>query len=431
MDPLLKAEETDPAVARLTEIETMFVSLVDRGANRQSKFFVVKADGEYLCGKCGYKEKRNPGDPMEKTCPECGAMMHAKSAGTKADQDRQGQGPGGMCVCPKCGYSEAHKTGEQCAEKTCPKCGNKGMVRKVEETAKQVPPADATPDAKREAQQKRAAEFGIQALESNANLSYPKGDPTQLSLYGDPVNLKYPLGREDNKRDRDRIASAVSYFRTNYKGYTEKASQVRVFSRIIEAGLAEGMEISYRDDHPVDKALPGTLKDRMKKNDPEDGDDAESNGSEAGSSSSVSMDEWLEGAAAQVEGLLVDHTIDAALTAEAEANGEPEPPTEKTGECDADTGSGTPSQGGDEPPHDDTTVATERAEKAEREAAELRKQLAAKVKKEREQRAKIAKLKASIGSSTALPTGETTAEPRTQKRVTWGGDLAEQVKDQD
>ena len=71
---------------RLTNIATQFVSLVQRGANRQSKFFVVKAD-------------------------------------------EAGLGPGGECVCTECGHTVPHKTAEQCNEMECPECGGK-MTRK-------------------------------------------------------------------------------------------------------------------------------------------------------------------------------------------------------------------------------------------------------------------------------------------------------------
>jgi len=38
-------------------------------------------------------------------------------------------GPGGLCVCPKCGHSEPHKVGLRCYERNCPKCGSV-MARK-------------------------------------------------------------------------------------------------------------------------------------------------------------------------------------------------------------------------------------------------------------------------------------------------------------
>ena len=33
-------------------------------------------------------------------------------------------GPGGNCVCPKCGHSQPHQRGVPCAQITCPKCGS-------------------------------------------------------------------------------------------------------------------------------------------------------------------------------------------------------------------------------------------------------------------------------------------------------------------
>ena len=33
------------------------------------------------------------------------------------------RGPGGECLCPKCGYLEPHKLGDPCYAKKCPKCG--------------------------------------------------------------------------------------------------------------------------------------------------------------------------------------------------------------------------------------------------------------------------------------------------------------------
>ena len=37
--------------------------------------------------------------------------------------DKPGSGPGGKCVCPKCGYEMEHTTGKACNKTKCPKCG--------------------------------------------------------------------------------------------------------------------------------------------------------------------------------------------------------------------------------------------------------------------------------------------------------------------
>ncbi len=36
-----------------------------------------------------------------------------------------GLGPGGQCVCPKCGYTKPHSRGNPCFNESCPKCGSK------------------------------------------------------------------------------------------------------------------------------------------------------------------------------------------------------------------------------------------------------------------------------------------------------------------
>ena len=34
-------------------------------------------------------------------------------------------GPGGKCVCPKCGYTLTHTRAEPCNKVSCPKCATK------------------------------------------------------------------------------------------------------------------------------------------------------------------------------------------------------------------------------------------------------------------------------------------------------------------
>lgn len=42
---------------------------------------------------------------------------------------QKGMGPGGTCVCPKCGEEVEHEAGKPCTEMSCVKCKEK-MVRK-------------------------------------------------------------------------------------------------------------------------------------------------------------------------------------------------------------------------------------------------------------------------------------------------------------
>ncbi len=41
---------------------------------------------------------------------------------------RPSAGPGGNCICPKCGATTTHQIGVPCYQVSCPKCGTK-LVR--------------------------------------------------------------------------------------------------------------------------------------------------------------------------------------------------------------------------------------------------------------------------------------------------------------
>jgi predicted RNA-binding Zn-ribbon protein involved in translation (DUF1610 family) len=42
--------------------------------------------------------------------------------------NKPGSGPGGNCVCPKCGHKVPHEVNQSCMDVTCPKCGTR-MIR--------------------------------------------------------------------------------------------------------------------------------------------------------------------------------------------------------------------------------------------------------------------------------------------------------------
>lgn len=133
-------------------------------------------------------------------------------------------------------------------------------------TERQVPPADATSEKKRNAQKKRAEKYGIEAWENKGeNLSYPEGDPTTERLFADPVNLKYPLGYDDNKLDPDRANNARARFKQSFARYEKTKSRKVIHTRIVEAQLKAGANPDYNPDDANDKLLPKEVVDKMQK----------------------------------------------------------------------------------------------------------------------------------------------------------------------
>jgi hypothetical protein len=52
-----------------------------------------------------------------------------QGGGSRRGRGRMGgpfaAGPGGSCVCPKCGHKVSHVAGQPCNQKACPKCGTR------------------------------------------------------------------------------------------------------------------------------------------------------------------------------------------------------------------------------------------------------------------------------------------------------------------
>ena len=109
------------------------------------------------CRDCG-DEQIIPSDKIVEDCPECGSdnvedvaekflkdnnLKHDKNNERIKMKTNQGRGnsgggrgrnrggafgPGGFCVCAKCGEKVVHQQGVRCTEVKCPRCGH-SMVR--------------------------------------------------------------------------------------------------------------------------------------------------------------------------------------------------------------------------------------------------------------------------------------------------------------
>jgi hypothetical protein len=284
-----------------------------------------------------------------------------------------------------------------------------------------VPGPEASPEDKRAAQETRASEYGIEALTGpEAALTFPADAPTTLELYGDPVNLKYPLGGTGNTPDPARIRNALARFKQAAGSYAEAASRGKVYGRIVAAALAAGIAVTYDPQDPIDQLLPGELKARLEELN-KAGAGATPTPSPGGTPPSPGSDlsGWLTDMGAKVDALVVDAKLAAALASPqpaAAAAPAPAPAVTKAPAIEA-TGQ-------------QVAKATAELASAAAETAILRQQLDA-------ERAQVARLAKGVGQSVAMPTGERPTVTKTQAGEAkeavsraWrgGGDLAAAVK---
>lgn len=127
-------------------------------------------------------------------------------------------------------------------------------------TSKQiVPAASASTEEKRKAQKERASRFGVEALENKGErLSFPSDGPTDLSQYGDPVNLKFFLDTPERSRN------ARVRFKQFAGTYTQQKSKAVVHERIVRSELRHKIKPSFDENDPLDKLLPKSVKDQIK-----------------------------------------------------------------------------------------------------------------------------------------------------------------------
>jgi len=298
------------------------------------------------------------------------------------------------------------------------------MVKTGNLLNKVVPETEASSDDKIKARDERSARYGIEVLATGSALTYPAGFPTTETMYGDPVNLKYPWGNADNGLDIGRLRNALARFKQNYSAYGQEKSRSVVYERIVRRALAEGVDVSYDPNNPVDTLLPQDLKDKLQSKTSKDGAGAAD--AQPKTKPDVDSMAWLEEASERITSLL----LDAAIIEQARLGLKPEPAVD----AKKDEEEVVPPEPVTEPPEvqktdDSSIVQSLRQEiEAQRRALEETKEAL------RKSEIQITKVKrGTVGGSSGLTTGlksstqPTTIKPAQQRWVS-GGDMAAMAK---
>jgi hypothetical protein len=132
--------------------------------------------------------------------------------------------------------------------------------------AKQIPESDADIGERREAADERAEGFPeIEVLEDQG-LSAAEDDPLDEALWGDPVNLRFPLAyRGDTEPDRERSSNARSRFKgpDGADAYERDETKGVVHTRIVQAEIDAGVEPGYDPQDPLDRLLSPQVKRQL------------------------------------------------------------------------------------------------------------------------------------------------------------------------
>jgi hypothetical protein len=117
------------------------------------------------------------------------------------------------------------------------------------------PSEEMTREQLRATQKERSKEWGIEVVDGAA-LTFPAGFPTELELYGDPVNLKFPFDSiERAKNARVRFKQFANQI------YKDAKSTKEVHTRIINKELEFGVNVVVDLDDELDNLLPANIRD--------------------------------------------------------------------------------------------------------------------------------------------------------------------------
>ena len=129
------------------------------------------------------------------------------------------------------------------------------LIQEFLNVDKALVPADSmSRDELKESQKQRSDRFGIEIVDGTA-LTFPKGFPTDLADYGDPVNLKFPIESVERARN-----ARVRFKQFADEIYEENQSKAVVHERIVRRELEFGISVQIEEGDPLDELLPEDLR---------------------------------------------------------------------------------------------------------------------------------------------------------------------------
>jgi hypothetical protein len=138
------------------------------------------------------------------------------------------------------------------------------------EVAQGIPVETASEEVQKQALDARSEKYGIEKMSQGGRLTVGNGLPAAEALYGDPVNLRYPIGDGDNQYSEETLKSSLDQFRKDHHDYKTDMAKSRIFERLVRKGLAKGITFANDPEDTLNKLLPADLKVRLSKQNTDD-----------------------------------------------------------------------------------------------------------------------------------------------------------------
>lgn len=128
-----------------------------------------------------------------------------------------------------------------------------------------IPVDSASDELKKSALDSRSVKYGIEKMSEGGRLTVGEGLPTSEALYGDPVNLRYPMGDGENQASESVLKDSISQFRKDHAVYEGEVVKSRIFERLVRKGLSLGMSFAHDPEDTINKLLPADITKRLAK----------------------------------------------------------------------------------------------------------------------------------------------------------------------